>query len=78
MADDVAETETPYAFSGAQGRPRVGPIPPTIDPVVTALVARLPPAGAVWAKADQDLWIGALLAAFRVIYPDKPSEGPQT
>ncbi len=42
-----------------------------IDPVITALLAHLPPRKTMWPKSEQDAWIELLRGSLRFIYYDE-------
>ena len=46
--------------------------PPSPDPIINGLLARLPKSGEVWPDAERKLWLGILENAFKLIYKDKP------
>jgi hypothetical protein len=43
---------------------------PGVDPIIKGLLVRLPKSGAVWPKAQRELWLKLLSGSFELIYSD--------
>ena len=39
------------------------------DPIIRALIDRLPPVGSEWPEVERRLWLDAIAASFALIYP---------
>lgn len=50
--------------------------PPTVDPIIKGLLARLPKSGDVWPEPDRKLWLQLLEGSFKLIYKENTKEGP--
>lgn len=50
--------------------------PSLLDPLVTAMIAKLPTH--IWAKADRDKWLAMLAQVFDMVYvePEPPAPSP--
>ena len=52
-------------------------VPPfKADPLIKALIDRLPRTGEIWPEADRFQWLCAMEQAFRMIYADAPPVKP--
>ncbi|HXI76088.1 MAG TPA: hypothetical protein VNH21_03075 [Steroidobacteraceae bacterium] len=53
------------------------PNKPATDPLLAALIEKLPAAGSTWGAAEREAWLKMMSMAFNVVYQGAPAEVPQ-
>ena len=68
--------ETPPPGGGGNRSGSGGNGPPTIDPIIGGLIARLPASGAEWPMSERKLWLQILESSFELVYKDALKQLP--
>jgi len=48
-----------------------------VDPIIGALIARLPEVGSVWPETERNLWLDLMRQCFKLIYKDPEVVGQE-